>query len=109
MERFRYISTAYTCEAESRLSRFIFGTSKTLPNLTLPEIGVRNSTKLPRLPGTITYSTSSLPRVVLGILSCGIYGASERSPVLCMEEVLEHLVEPQATLLADWLLVVGEV
>ena len=48
-------------------------------------------------------------RAALAILLCGICGASERLLVLCTEEVPEHLVDPQATPLAEWLLVVGGV
>lgn len=53
------------------------------------------------------YNMFSLPRAALGILLCGIYEANEKSLVLCMEGVPERLVDPQATLRADWLLVGG--
>ena len=52
---------------------------------------------------------SSLLRAALAILLCGIYEANERSLVLCMEEAPGRLVVPQATPLADWLLVGGGV
>ena len=55
------------------------------------------------------YNMFSLLRAALGILSCGIYEASERSLVLFTEGVLERLVDPRATLLAEWLLVEGGV
>jgi hypothetical protein len=54
-------------------------------------------------------NTFLLLRAALGILSCGIYEASERSLVSFMEGVLVRLVDNQATLLADWLLVEGGV
>ena len=54
-------------------------------------------------------NTFSLLRVALGILSCGTCEASERSLVSFTEGVPERLVDPQATLLADWLLVEGGV
>jgi hypothetical protein len=51
----------------------------------------------------------SLPRVAPDTLLCGIYEASARLLVLYMEGVPERLVDPQATLLADWLSVGGGV
>ena len=51
----------------------------------------------------------SLLRVARGILSCGIYEANEKSLVSFTEGVPERLVDPQATLLVDWLLVEGGV
>ena len=50
-----------------------------------------------------------LLRAALAILLCGIYGASERSLVLCTEEVPERLVDHQDTPPAEWLLVGGGV
>ena len=49
----------------------------------------------------------SLLRAALGILSCGICEASEKSLVLFTEGVPERSVDLQATLLVDWLLVEG--
>ena len=96
-------------EAESSPSRFTSGISETLPSPILPETAVRNSMKLPRSPGTITYNTFSPLRAVPDTPSCGICVASERSPVLCMEGGAERLAELRASLLVDWLLVEGEV
>jgi len=48
-------------------------------------------------------------RAALGTLLCGIYGASERSLVLCTEEVPERLVDLRVTPPAEWLLAGGGV
>ena len=109
MARFDHVPTAYIRQAESHPSRFISGISGTLQSPILPETVVLSSMKLPRLPGTITYNTFSPLQAAQGTLLCGICEASERSPVLCMEGVLERSGDLQATPLVDWLSAGGEV
>lgn len=107
--RFDDVPTLYIRDPEQHSPRSTFGISKILPSLTPLETAAQNSMKLPRSPGIITCSMFSQLRAALAILLCGICGASERLLVLCTEEVPEHLVDPQATPLAEWLLVVGGV
>ena len=59
--------------------------------------------RLPQSRGTIKCNMFLLLRVAPGILLCGIYEASEKLPVLCMEGVPEHMAELQATPLVEWL------
>ena len=105
----RPIPAAYIHEAESHPSRFTSGILRIQPSPILLETVVQNLTKLPQSPGIITCNMFSLPQVAPDILLCGICGASEKSPVLCMGEELGLLGDLQATMLADWVLAGGEV